>query len=111
MLWSPASEMTDDFFNEVSGMRIAEAQKKNAEMIAVSCTGCIALARLSRERDNETYHIIELAQMTLGEKPAHRTIELRKKFNECFYNNTNVSNIFLYFLVWYRYHLLHGYFK
>lgn len=78
---SPAFDVSEELFKTASGMRISEAQEINAEMIAVSCTGCLALAKPSRERKIETYHIIELAQMAIGEKPLHRTIELKQKYN------------------------------
>lgn len=69
-------------FKEVSEMRISEAEEVEAELIAVSCTGCLALAKPSRNKNIETYHLLELAQIAIGEKPPHRTIEISEKLND-----------------------------
>ena len=79
---SPASAISKEFYKETSGMRISEAVEIDASIIAVSCTGCISLGKPSRERDIETYHLIELAQMAIGEKPPHRTNELRDDYHK-----------------------------
>jgi Fe-S oxidoreductase len=78
---SPASEISEEFFKSVSSMRITEVQEIDAEKIAVSCTGCLALGKPSREIGIETFHMIELAQIAIGEKPLHRTIEIKQKYN------------------------------
>jgi hypothetical protein len=61
-------------------MRLVEAEEIEAKLLAVSCTGCLSLAKPARKRNIETYHILELAQMSIGEKPPHRTIELRENY-------------------------------
>jgi len=71
-----------DRFKEVSEMRISEAEEIEAELIAVSCTGCLALAKPSRNKNIETYHMLELAQIAIGEKPPHRTIEISEILND-----------------------------
>ncbi|MFX1409516.1 MAG: heterodisulfide reductase-related iron-sulfur binding cluster, partial [Promethearchaeota archaeon] len=83
---SPVSDSDKEFFEKVSGMRISEAKEIDANSIAVSCTGCLALAKPSRSYNIETYHIIELVQIAIGEKPPHRIIEVSEKFNELIEN-------------------------
>ena len=75
------SDSNQELYEEISGMRIKEAKEIDAKMMTVNCTGCLCLAKPARERNIETYHILELAQMGIGEKPPHRTIELREKYN------------------------------
>ncbi len=79
---SPASATSEEFYKETSGMRISEAVEIEADIIAVGCTGCISLGNPSREKGIETYHLIELAQMAIGEKPPHRTNELRDNYHK-----------------------------
>ncbi|MFW9999775.1 MAG: (Fe-S)-binding protein [Candidatus Hodarchaeota archaeon] len=76
------SDSNKELYNEISGMRIAEAEEIDAKRMVVSCTGCLSLAKPARERNIETYHMLELAQMAIGEKPAHRTIELRENYKK-----------------------------
>ncbi len=79
---SSVSDSNKEFYNEISGMRIAEVEDIDAKLMAVSCTGCLSLAKPARERNIETYHMLELAQMAIGEKPPHRTIELRENYKK-----------------------------
>jgi Fe-S oxidoreductase len=71
-----------DFFNFISGMRISEVKEIEATMIAVSCTGCLALAKPAKENNIELYHILELVQKAIGEKPPHRIVETSEKYRE-----------------------------
>jgi len=79
-----------DFFNFVSGMRISEAKEIEANMIAVSCTGCLALAKPAKENNIELYHILELVQKSIGETPPHKIIETSEKYRELI--NQTVKN-------------------
>lgn len=79
---SSVADSNKELYKEITGMRITEAEEIGAKMMAVSCTGCLSLATPARERNIETYHIIELAQMGIGEKPPHRTIELRENYKK-----------------------------
>lgn len=78
---SPVSDNNKELYEMISRMRIAEAEDVKADMIAVSCTGCLRLAKPVKEKNIETYHILELAQVAIGEYPPQRTIELRVKFD------------------------------
>ncbi|MFX0032846.1 MAG: (Fe-S)-binding protein [Candidatus Hodarchaeota archaeon] len=71
-----------DFFNFVSGMRISEVKEIEATSIAVSCTGCLALAKPAKENNIELYHILELVQRAIGEDPPHKIIETSEKYRE-----------------------------
>lgn len=55
--------------------RVAEAKESGAQVIAVGCTGCFALAQKAAEQNLELFNITELAQIAIGEKPPHRIIE------------------------------------
>lgn len=72
----------EEFFKVVSGMRISEAKEIAATTIAVSCTGCLALAKPAKENNIELYHILELVQKAIGEKPPHKIIETSDKYKE-----------------------------
>ncbi len=63
----------------LTDMRIAEAKEAGADCIAVACTGCFSLAEKALAHGLELYHITELAQIAIGEKPPHRIIEVMKR--------------------------------
>ncbi|MFX0002593.1 MAG: (Fe-S)-binding protein [Promethearchaeota archaeon] len=79
---SPFSDTNKELYKKVTGIRVDEALEVEADMIAVSCTGCLRLAKPAKERNIETYHMLELTQIAVGEKPPHRTIEIREKFDK-----------------------------
>jgi Fe-S oxidoreductase len=78
---SPVSDNNQELYEKISNMRITEAEEVKADMIAVSCTGCLRLAKPALKKNIETYHLLELAQIAIGEKPPHRTIEIRDTFD------------------------------
>lgn len=71
-----------EYFKVVSGMRISEAKEIEATTIAVSCTGCLALAKPAKGSNIELYHILELVQKAIGENPPHKIIETSEKYRE-----------------------------
>ncbi|MEJ2251199.1 MAG: (Fe-S)-binding protein [Candidatus Lokiarchaeota archaeon] len=79
---SPLLSSSEDYFNKVSGLRISEAQKAGADYIAVSCTGCLALAKPAQRENIEVYHILELVKKAFGDKIPHKIIEKSEKFNK-----------------------------
>ncbi len=58
--------------DEVAAKRVMEAKAAGAELIVVSCTGCLSPSKKAAEQNIDVYHIIELAQLAIGEEPPHR---------------------------------------
>lgn len=56
---------------KINAERVAEAEEIKADVIAVNCTGCLGLSRNSSKKGIDTYHIVELVQLAIGEKPIH----------------------------------------
>jgi heterodisulfide reductase subunit D len=82
---STLSGKNPDLADQLAEKRIMEAKEAGADTIAVSCTGCFALAKKAAEHDIELYHIIELAQLAIGERPRHRIIEARERLVQDIY--------------------------
>lgn len=61
----------------VAEKRILEAKATGAQTIVVNCSGCFALSAKAKKHGLEVYHIIELVQRALGEKPPHRIEEVK----------------------------------
>ena len=61
--------------NMTAEKRIKEAVDTGAEAIAVACNGCFALAEKAAEKKLDTFNIIELVQMAIGEEPPHQIAE------------------------------------
>lgn len=60
---------------KIAVRRISEAKAKDVEAIAVNCVGCLNMSPKASEMGIDTFHIIELAQMAIGESPPHRINE------------------------------------
>ena len=60
---------------EIATRRVSEAKAQEAEAIAVNCVGCLNLSPKASEMGIDTFHVIELAQMAIGESPPHRINE------------------------------------
>ena len=56
---------------QVAARRVSEAKQQGAEAIAVTCVGCLNISPKAAEMGIDTFHVIELAQMAIGETPAH----------------------------------------
>lgn len=63
----------------IAEKRVLEAKATGADAIVVSCTGCLSLSGKAAQHGLETYHITELVQMAIGEKPPHRIEEIKTK--------------------------------
>lgn len=61
----------------IAEKRVLEAKATGAQAIVVGCTGCFALSKPAAKQGLEIYHITELVQMAVGEKPPHRIEEIR----------------------------------
>jgi Fe-S oxidoreductase len=69
--------------SKIAEKRVSEAKEIDAEVIAVSCTGCFsALVEKAEEQNIEVYYITELAQMAIGEKPLHRLKEMKNQLTK-----------------------------
>jgi Fe-S oxidoreductase len=70
-----ARHAIDDIF-AASSRRLKEAEETGATSLITYCTGCLwtlTMAKTLNPRSKlSTYHLIELVQIALGEKPAHR---------------------------------------
>lgn len=56
----------------VAEKRVLEAKATGAQALVVGCTGCFALSGPATQHSLDLYHITELVQMAIGEKPPHR---------------------------------------
>lgn len=63
----------------IAEKRVLEAKATGAAAIVVSCTGCLSLSGKAAQHGLETYHITELVQMAIGEKPPHRIEEIKTR--------------------------------
>ncbi len=63
----------------IAEKRVTEAKAAGAETLAVGCTGCFAISEPAAKQGLDTYHITELIQMAIGEKPLHRIEETKTK--------------------------------
>ena len=88
---SPVRDSNKELYNKITDMRLMEVEDIEVNKIVVSCTGCLSIAKPAKERNIETYHILGLAQMAIGEKPPHRTIELREKYQGLIENTIKES--------------------
>ncbi|MHA1727853.1 MAG: (Fe-S)-binding protein [Promethearchaeota archaeon] len=70
-----------NLFKKISEMSISEAEESGSDIIALSCTGCLGLARNAAKRNIQTYNITELAQIAIGENPPHQVVEVTNKLN------------------------------
>ena len=66
----------------VAEKRVAEAKETGAEILVIGCTGCFALSEQATSQGLEIYHITELAQLAMGEEPAHRIQEIRSQLRQ-----------------------------
>jgi heterodisulfide reductase subunit D len=82
--------------DKVAEKRVSEAVAAGAISIAVSCTGCFALAKKAAERNLDLFNITELAQMAIGEIPRHRhtevTEQVRQEIMKTFAENPELFN-------------------
>lgn len=77
----PLASQNPGLAANVAGRRISEAEATGAEAIVVDCTGCFALWEKATEHGLDIYHIIELAQLAIGEKPLHRIKEIKSQYS------------------------------
>ena len=66
----------------IAEKRVSEANETGAEILAIGCTGCFALWEKAASQGLEVYHITELAQLAMGEEPAHRIEEIRSQLRQ-----------------------------
>lgn len=62
---------------------LRQAQRTGAEAIVVYCAGCLQMlstGRLLYPTRRPIYHIIEVVQMAIGEKPVHRNMQRARQF-------------------------------
>ena len=71
----PSPNLQPQVSKKVNAERVAEAAVQDVEAIAVNCTGCLGLSRKALEKNIQTYHMIELIQMAVGETHTHRINE------------------------------------
>jgi len=64
---------------QMAEKRVFEARAAGAQTLAVACAGCFALSGSAAKQGLETYHVLELAQRAIGEKPPHRIEETRSQ--------------------------------
>jgi Fe-S oxidoreductase len=60
---------------QIAARRVSEAKDQGVEAIVVNCVGCLNLSPKAAEMGIDTFHVIELAQMAIGETPTHRINE------------------------------------
>ena len=60
---------------QVAARRVSEAKEQGAEALAVNCVDCLNISPKAAEMGIDTFHVIELAQMAIGETPTHRINE------------------------------------
>lgn len=63
--------------SSIAEKRVLEAKSTGAEALVVGCTGCLGLSSPAAKSGLDIYHITELAQMAIGEKPPHRIEETK----------------------------------
>jgi len=79
---------------DIADRRVMEAKESGAQTIVVGCTGCFALSEKAQEHGLGIYHITEMAQMAMGEKPLHRIDEIKSQLsNNIFKTITENPNI------------------
>lgn len=71
----PTPRVPPPLSEKIAERRVSEAIEQGAEAIAVNCVGCLNLSPKAAEMGIDTFHVIELAQMAMGETPAHRINE------------------------------------
>jgi len=71
----PSPNLKPPVSKKMSAERIAEAEEQEVDALVVNCVGCLSLSRASLEKGIETYHLVELVQMAIGEEPVHRINE------------------------------------
>ena len=71
----PNPKVPPPLSEKIAERRVSEAIEQGAEAIAVNCVGCLNLSPKAAEMEVDTFHVIELAQMAIGETPAHRINE------------------------------------
>jgi Fe-S oxidoreductase len=71
----PAPNVPPPLSEQIAARRVSEAKEQGVEAIAVNCVGCLNLSPKAAEMGIDTFHVIELAQMAIGETPAHRINE------------------------------------
>ena len=71
----PSPRVLPPVSEKIAERRVSEAIAEGAEAIAVNCVGCLNISPKASEMGLDTFHVIELAQMAMGETPAHRMNE------------------------------------
>jgi Fe-S oxidoreductase len=64
---------------EIAEKRVNEAKETGADTLVIGCAGCFSMYGKAKEHGLETYHILEMAQMAIGEKPVHRIEEVKSQ--------------------------------
>lgn len=75
------SHSIDDILNAAT-RRYREAVDTGADALALYCGGCqwvLSIAKILSQGKLPIFHILELVQMAIGEKPAHRNVERTQK--------------------------------
>ncbi|MFB0562065.1 MAG: (Fe-S)-binding protein [Candidatus Lokiarchaeia archaeon] len=78
------SHSVDDILNAAM-RRYNEAKDTGADALALYCGGCqwvLSIAKILSQGKTPIFHIIELVQMAIGEKPPHRNIQRAQKIFE-----------------------------
>jgi len=74
----PSPKVEPPLSEKIAARRVSEAKEQGAEVVVVNCVGCLNLSPKASEMGIDTFHVIELAQMAIGEMPAHRINETLK---------------------------------
>lgn len=75
------SHSVDDILN-AAVRRYKEAENTGASALALYCGGCqwvLSIAKILTQGKTPIFHILELVQLAMGEKPPHRNIERAQK--------------------------------
>lgn len=76
---TPLAGVNSGLAAQIAEKRVSEAKAAGAQTLAVGCAGCFTLSGSAAKNGLAAYHLLELAQMAIGEKPPHRIEEIKSQ--------------------------------